>query len=486
MKITAGIQTFINNYLKAIMEDRAAIFAGAGLSVPAGFVPWKELLREPAMDLGLDVEKETDLVALAQYFYNKNRSRQELTELIIQYFDKEGVITKNHHTLASLPIKTYWTTNYDQLIEKALIQNGKTPDVKKRIQDFSIIKPRRDAIVYKMHGDVELADQAVLIKDDYETYEEKKKLFTLNLKGELVSKTFLFIGFSFDDPNLEHILSRIRALVDGHTRPHYCFFKKVQRKNYPKGDIGDQEYQYDKIKQDLKCADLIRYCIRPILIDDYSDIEQILSLLHQRYSRNNVLISGSAAQYDQFMLKDIDPTRFIHNLGYQLNKRGYKVITGFGDGVGSSVINGVLESVYETNERKIDNHLLMRPLPRFATQEESLTERWEKYRKDLIQEAGIAIFIFGNKIQDNQLVNSPGVKREFEIAKEKGLKLIPIGVTGYRSRELWEEVMRNFEVYYSDFAALKEQFAKLGNGNLKSEEVIQAVIEILDVLNGKK
>jgi Sir2- and TIR-associating SLOG family/SIR2-like domain len=486
MKFSTGIQSFMNNYLKAIMEDSAAIFAGAGLSVPAGFVPWKELLREPAMDLGLDVEKETDLVTLAQYFYNKNRSRQELAELIIQYFDREGVITRNHNILASLPIRTYWTTNYDQLIEKALIQNGKTPDVKRRIQDFSIIKPRRDAIVYKMHGDVELADQAILIKDDYETYEEKNRLFTMNLKGELVSKTFLFIGFSFDDPNLEHILSRIRALVDGHTRTHYCFFKKVQRKDYPQGEIGEQEYKYDKIKQDLKCADLVRYCIRPILIDDYSDIEHILTMLYQRYNRNNVLISGSASEYDEFMLKDTDPTQFIHDLSYQLNKKKYKVVSGFGGGVGNYVINGVLESVYESNERKIDNHLLLRPLPRYTTDEEALTERWEKYRRDLIREAGIAIFIFGNKVQDNQLINSPGVKREFEIAKEMGIKLIPIGVTGYASQQLWEEVMKKFDQLYGDFPQLQEEFEKLGNSNMKSGEVIQAVIHIIDVLNGKK
>lgn len=50
------IEQFINRYLKEIEEDNAAIFAGAGLSVPAGFVNWKELLRPLVEDLGLNID----------------------------------------------------------------------------------------------------------------------------------------------------------------------------------------------------------------------------------------------------------------------------------------------------------------------------------------------------------------------------------------------------------------------------------------------
>lgn len=32
--------------------------------------------------------------------------------------------------LARLPIRAYWTANYDQLIERALREAGKTPDIK--------------------------------------------------------------------------------------------------------------------------------------------------------------------------------------------------------------------------------------------------------------------------------------------------------------------------------------------------------------------
>lgn len=47
---------------KAIKSDELGAFIGAGLSIPAGFCSWKELLREPAEEIGLNVEKENDLV----------------------------------------------------------------------------------------------------------------------------------------------------------------------------------------------------------------------------------------------------------------------------------------------------------------------------------------------------------------------------------------------------------------------------------------
>lgn len=36
---------FIDNYLQALNNGDAAIFAGAGLSVPSGCVNWKQLLN---------------------------------------------------------------------------------------------------------------------------------------------------------------------------------------------------------------------------------------------------------------------------------------------------------------------------------------------------------------------------------------------------------------------------------------------------------
>lgn len=187
------------------------MFIGAGFSMNAGYVDWKSLLSGIAEDLGLDIEKETDLVSLAQYNYNENgQNRGVINHALFEEFTKEKDLDENHKILAKLPISTFWTTNYDSLIEKALRDARKIVDVKYNNSHLSLTIPHRDAVVYKMHGDKSNPNEAILIKDDYEQYYQKHAQFITSLSGDLISKTFLFIGFSFSDPNLDYILSRIR------------------------------------------------------------------------------------------------------------------------------------------------------------------------------------------------------------------------------------------------------------------------------------
>ena len=312
------LSRFVDVFTKAVKENNAAIFAGAGLSIPAGFVNWKNLLRDIAAELNLDIDKENDLIAIAQYHYNeKGNNRHKLNQLLIDEFTQGTSVSRNHEILAALPIQTFWTTNYDKLIEKAIEEEGKTPDTKIRQEDLSTSIPKRDVVVYKMHGDVSMPDQAILTKDDYEGYNEKRPLFTTALQGDLVAKTFLFIGFSFDDPNLEYILSRIRILLGQNQRDHYCFLKKVNRKDFK----TDADFNYAEIKHQLKIKDLRRYSINALHIDDYSDITDVLSAIQKKVLRSNIFISGAAKTYDPRVERAA--LLFVHKLSYKIASKGY-------------------------------------------------------------------------------------------------------------------------------------------------------------------
>lgn len=81
------LKRFVDAYTKAIRENTAAIFAGAWLSIPAGFVDWENLIRDIAADLNLDIDKENDLFAIAQYYFNEHgNNRHELNQLFIEKF----------------------------------------------------------------------------------------------------------------------------------------------------------------------------------------------------------------------------------------------------------------------------------------------------------------------------------------------------------------------------------------------------------------
>ncbi|AJK51070.1 hypothetical protein MCCG_0068 [Mycoplasma capricolum subsp. capripneumoniae 87001] len=130
---------------------------------------WSNLLKEPALDIGLNIEKENDLINLAQYYSNA-KLRSSIDELIKENFAKMNIPTKNHILLAQLPITTFWTTNYDKLIEKGLESQNKNPFVKTTDQHLRITNGSFDAIVYKLHGDVDKPEEAVITRNDYEEF----------------------------------------------------------------------------------------------------------------------------------------------------------------------------------------------------------------------------------------------------------------------------------------------------------------------------
>ncbi|HBI1773132.1 TPA: hypothetical protein ACNKKJ_002621 [Enterococcus faecalis] len=66
-------KTFIKKYSKAVHEGYAAVFAGAGTSIGAGFVDWKTLVAPFAEELNLDIDKEKDLVKVMKYYHNSKR-----------------------------------------------------------------------------------------------------------------------------------------------------------------------------------------------------------------------------------------------------------------------------------------------------------------------------------------------------------------------------------------------------------------------------
>ena len=112
-KNIAQFNAFYKHYVKALDDKQAALFVGAGFSVNAGLPTWPDLLRDTAAELNLDVDKETDLVALAQFHFNEKKVRTRLNQLIVDEYGKDVSTTPNHKLLASLPVETIWTTNYD-------------------------------------------------------------------------------------------------------------------------------------------------------------------------------------------------------------------------------------------------------------------------------------------------------------------------------------------------------------------------------------
>ncbi|SAL18542.1 hypothetical protein AWB64_01261 [Caballeronia sordidicola] len=475
---TNDLEAFVNEYVKELHEGTAAVFLGAGMSAPAGFVDWVKLLEPLAKQLGLDAKMEADhLVALAQYHVNDNgQNRSGLTKRLIQEFPTYAKPPENHKLLARLPISTYWTTNYDKLIERALEDAGKIVDVKFRTPHLASTKPRRDAIVFKMHGDVEHADEAVITKDDYERYSLDRGAFVNALTGDLVSKTFLFLGFSFKDPNLDYILSRIRITFQQHSRQHYCIFKKVMK------EAGESlaDFEYKQQKQRHLIEDLKRFNVRTLLVSDYPEITAILQQIYRTYRRRTIFISGSADELNGWDEKDVH--EFLFSLGRILIQKGYRLVSGFGLGISNELLSGAIEQIYAQRQGHIQDHLVVRPFPRAIADDNKRKAFWHEFRTDLISQAGIALFLFGNTRLDGKIVHADGVDKEFRIAQSLDLVMLPVGATGYSAKSLAEEMSPAVEST-TENPEFKDAFRRLQEVVTKPQELLDKISSALDSLS---
>lgn len=250
-------------------------------------------------------------------------------------------------------------------------------------------------------------------------------MFQTTLEADLVAKTFLFVGFSFADPNLNYLLGHLRTLLDENQHQHFAVMRRVRR-NYALGEEGERRFEYDRNKQDLLIRELQRYNIQTHLIDRFSDVADILHALEDAALRKKIFVSGSANKFTT----DFSDSRmrdFCMHFGELLMSNGCRLISGFGLNIGDSVIKGAVLQLYDQRSGRFEAHVLLRPFPRNLPTNISEGHFLDEYRRDMIAQSGFAVFISGTSRTSPV---SRGVMEEYEIARALGTVPIAIGRPG--------------------------------------------------------
>lgn len=467
---------FIRNFGEKVLNNEAALFIGAGVSRSAGFVDWKGLLSDIAEDLNLDISKEHDLLALAQYHVNSHTVRGEINQQLIDAFIGDVNLTPVHDIISRLPIDTVWTTNYDRLIEKSYESAGRNVEVKLTIENLAQARKGRDVTVYKMHGCVSQPHDAVLTKQDYEVYDVKRRLFTDSLKGDFVEKTLLFIGFSFTDPNVERILSKVREQLGQNQRTHYWITRRPSTIN-DQNNTSSEEIEYNRIKSELQSEDLKRYGIQTVWVDDFSHIPVLLRALESYVMKDGVFISGAAFDPEPLGWEKLN--ELSRALGKKIIMHRFNLVSGFGVGIAEQVILGAFHAVYENTNIQPADRVRIRPFPG-NTPDALRAEAYRKHRRDLISQAGAVVVLAGNKIGQSQtVITSNGVEEEVDIALELNKPVIPIGMSGHVAKRIWSDAIINPNKYLPGIDGQNE-LSTLGVESASVEDLVNAVISILE------
>ncbi|WP_278551480.1 SIR2 family NAD-dependent protein deacylase [Elizabethkingia bruuniana] len=208
-----------------ISKEEVVLFAGAGLSLDAGF-PSGNTLRDIFFNSLNEAEKaqiipnfqeidenyvtqSLNLMDLTEAIYDLKGNRNHLIKVLRDVFNKKPTSLQVHENIAKIPhLKNIITTNYDTLFEDAL---GDTGEVILENSHIPYMDSKKRQI-FKIHGDLNHIDRIILKKTDYNDFfknNSENDIYWNLIKERLSTKAVMFIGYSLDDSNISVIFDKI-------------------------------------------------------------------------------------------------------------------------------------------------------------------------------------------------------------------------------------------------------------------------------------
>lgn len=215
---------------EAQVNNKLVLFVGAGVSIDSGMPSWKSAIDEVKHRLGIE---EDDYLKIPQYYYDA-RGKKEYTALMREIFKYGKPLSTKpvHRKIMQFNASTIITTNYDHLIEQASEENAEVRQVISCDSDLPYETASKELI--KMHGDFE-HDNFVLKEDDYLHYSSNFKLIENYIKSIIGSKVILFLGYSFNDPDIKQI---------------FTWVKDILKKDFQRAYLINVDDEYDPNKEE--------------------------------------------------------------------------------------------------------------------------------------------------------------------------------------------------------------------------------------------
>lgn len=189
--------------MNRILSGKCVLFLGAGATKESGGALGKELgkyIYDEIGDIGVDYKE--NLARYTQMLVNSGY-RDEIERIIRKRFTDLRPNEK-FSLISEIPWKAIYTTNYDDLIEKAYMKQHfynciVNPNVAIPQGDVGA-----DVFLYKMNGDINVVyngdNPLVITLDDLRANELKNEKMIVQLMKDL-NDTFIFLGYSFQDEN---------------------------------------------------------------------------------------------------------------------------------------------------------------------------------------------------------------------------------------------------------------------------------------------
>ena len=223
-----------------LVEDiavrRSALFLGAGVSKNAKNKnnehpkDWTEFLQSLVGDISdkehaRDVEEcigMSDLLTaceLARRFLRPDIFNQRL---LSEYLDKAFKAVDIHDDLIGIDSRFVLTTNFDKLYENQAnhVLDGAVRTKNYYDRDVAEVFRRSQRVVLKVHGTIDSPDRTIFTRSQYARARSDYPNFYRLLDALFISHTFIFLGASLRDPDIQMLLEDHAYRFVG-SRPHF-------------------------------------------------------------------------------------------------------------------------------------------------------------------------------------------------------------------------------------------------------------------------
>lgn len=212
-QVSARIGRFFRESLSPVL------FLGAGVSMRAGLPSWDGLLRQMAeairvsdpltTQIMFQAINEKNYTLAAEYYWLAAKvlegDKRTLLSRILEEYDPTKIAA-----VATLPARTFLTTNFDRSILDALANaRGKAPrDYRRGDSSFGQSLWDDHVLVARIHGAVESPSSIVLSDSQFKSLIKDSDYVNL-LRACFVQRNVLFLGFSFYDPAIRWVFEEI-------------------------------------------------------------------------------------------------------------------------------------------------------------------------------------------------------------------------------------------------------------------------------------
>jgi hypothetical protein len=288
-------QNNLENLISEISRDQCCAFIGSGISQPAGYPSWVEVIhmlcdatRIKTGEEHFDSSKEFRYLAEE---CRKKLSEDEYDEVLISAFHPNGRdrYRSIHQRIREIPFHGYITTNYDLCLEKAGIALGQ--NIRTLYYPELDISKLRERHIYHIHGVLEsdkieaTIGTLVLSERDYRFAYEQDDLVPGFLKQLLPYHTVVFMGFSLGDEDITKVLRTVQLSLqirsDFEAKARIGIRKPLRQFIFLHQEEGIKQEELDKLDAQVKDLALL-----PIYYHGeskrHSELETILEFIRER------------------------------------------------------------------------------------------------------------------------------------------------------------------------------------------------------------